>query len=232
MYSFTGRVRYSETDSSGALSLTGLINYFQDCATLHSEDVGLGVEELMRLRTVWVLSAWQAVLWRMPRLGEEVRVVTNPYRIKGFSGHRDFVLETPAGERLAAANSVWSIIDPETGRLARISDELAARYGAGTPLDVDWGERHIRQQGTGEKLPPLTVPPHALDTNGHMNNSRYVTLASDCAGIRTCSRLRVEYKRPARLGAAITPVLFRAEESVTVSLENEEGEPYAIVEFR
>ena len=44
MYTFDSRIRYSETDETGALSLLGVINYLQDCSTFQSEDIGLGVE--------------------------------------------------------------------------------------------------------------------------------------------------------------------------------------------
>ena len=43
MYAFDSRIRYSETDSEGELTLNALLNYFQDCSTFHSEDVGLGI---------------------------------------------------------------------------------------------------------------------------------------------------------------------------------------------
>ena len=46
MYEFNSRVRYSEIDHHGTLTLPALINYFQDCSTFQSEDVGLGTEVL------------------------------------------------------------------------------------------------------------------------------------------------------------------------------------------
>ena len=46
MYTINSRVRYSETDERGQLSLTGIINYMQDCSTFQSEDARVGVEYL------------------------------------------------------------------------------------------------------------------------------------------------------------------------------------------
>ena len=40
MYEFNSRVRYSEIDHHGTLTLPALINYFQDCSTFQSEDCG------------------------------------------------------------------------------------------------------------------------------------------------------------------------------------------------
>ena len=45
-FSFDSRIRYSEVDSSCRLSLTGLTNYFQDCSTFQSEDLGIGTTVL------------------------------------------------------------------------------------------------------------------------------------------------------------------------------------------
>ena len=44
MYSFDGRVRYSEIDQNGRLDVSALVNYFQDCGTFQSEDAGVGIE--------------------------------------------------------------------------------------------------------------------------------------------------------------------------------------------
>ena len=45
-YSFSGRVRYSEIGENGLLTLPGILNYFQDCSTFQSEEVGLGIDIL------------------------------------------------------------------------------------------------------------------------------------------------------------------------------------------
>ena len=57
MYAFDSRIRYSETDSEGYLTLDALLNYFQDCSTFHSEDVGLGIGYMKEIGQVWVLSS-------------------------------------------------------------------------------------------------------------------------------------------------------------------------------
>ena len=54
-YSFSGRVRYSEIGENGLLTLPGILNYFQDCSTFHSEAAGLGVKVLKEKNKFWVL---------------------------------------------------------------------------------------------------------------------------------------------------------------------------------
>ena len=41
-YEFEGKVRYSEIDHRATMTLPALINYFQDCSTFQSEQLGYG----------------------------------------------------------------------------------------------------------------------------------------------------------------------------------------------
>ena len=59
MYTFDARIRYSEADCENKLTLGSLLDYFQDCSTFHSEDIGLGVRYLQERHQVWLLSSWQ-----------------------------------------------------------------------------------------------------------------------------------------------------------------------------
>ena len=68
-YSFSGRVRYSEIGENGLLTLPGILNYFQDCSTFQSEEVGLGIDVLKEWKRFWVLSAWQVIVERYPLYG-------------------------------------------------------------------------------------------------------------------------------------------------------------------
>ena len=102
-YSFESRVRFSEIGENGCLDLPGVLDYFQDCCTFESEKTGLGMEVLKVQKRAWVLSAWQVVVKRYPKLGEDIKVITIPYGFRGFIGMRNFILETAGGEKLAWA---------------------------------------------------------------------------------------------------------------------------------
>ena len=76
MYSFDSRVRYSEVDEDRKLSLTGVINYLQDCSTFQSEDLNQGIDYLTQKHRAWLLSSWQIIVDRYPKLGERDRKST------------------------------------------------------------------------------------------------------------------------------------------------------------
>ena len=47
-YTTEGRIRFSEVDHTRRITLPGIVNYFQDCSTFQSEDLGLGIDALQR----------------------------------------------------------------------------------------------------------------------------------------------------------------------------------------
>lgn len=238
MYKFNSRIRYSEIDSKGNLSLESLLNYFQDCSTFHSEDVGVGLGYLMERHWAWVLSAWQIVAERYPKLCENVEIGTAPYEFKGFFGYRNFLMNTAEGERLACANTLWILMDMDSMRPVKPTKEMVEAYKIEEKLSMDYAPRKISLPASeGVKKEVLEVKSHHLDTNNHVNNGQYVRIALECLPVKYIQeglflrQMRAEYKRQAYLGDKIYPVVYEKEDIAAVSLNDEEGKPYCVVEF-
>ena len=143
MYEFNSRVRYSEIDHHGTLTLPALINYFQDCSTFQSEDVGLGTEVLKAEKRAWILSYWQVIAERYPALGERITIGTFPTEFKGLFGNRNFYIKDERGHMIAKAYSVWVFLDTETGRPVRPEEKDIKPYGMGEALDMPYEGRKI-----------------------------------------------------------------------------------------
>lgn len=232
MYTFDGRIRYSEVDSEGRLTMAALINYFQDCSTFQSEDLGLGVSYLKEARLVWVLCSWQIVVERYPELGERVTVGTQPYDLKGFLGYRNFAMLDGQGNYIARANSLWSLLNTETGKPAAVPEVMVERYVRAPRLEMDYSSRKISvPEGIAEQE-ALTVKKHHLDTNHHVNNQQFLDMAMDFLPEGFCiGQVRAEYKRQAFLHDVLIPGIAGGEDRIVVRLADENGAPYVIAEF-
>ena len=236
MYQFCSRVRYSEVDSERNLTIPALLDYLQDCCTFQSEQLGVGVDYPMEQQAAWVLSSWEIRIYRRPRMGEQIFVGTWPYDFKGFYGYRNFTITGKDGEVLADANSVWVYMDLKTMRPAKIGDGMREAYlpDLGEQLGGEWSERKIRWDKTivSEKKEPVRVARFFIDTNHHMNNGKYILVAEEYLpeGFEI-GGLRAEYRKAAVSGDTICPEVITEEKSVTVTLANEEGVPYAVVQF-
>ena len=232
MYAFDSRIRYSETDSEGRLTLNALLNYFQDCSTFHSEDVGLGIGYMKEIGQVWVLSAWQIVVNRYPQLGEKVRIVTLPYELKAFLGYRNFAMLDEKGEYIAKANSLWSLLDVTTGKPVIVNEAMRKGYVADEKLDMDYAPSKITVPEGGQLLESIVVKKHHLDTNHHVNNGQYVNIAMEYLPDDFVIRqMRAEYKKQAFLEDVLHPYVVQTENGYIICLQDEEGRPYVSVEF-
>ena len=232
MYTFESRVRFSEADHTELLTLPGLVNYFQDCSTFQSEDIGYGVESLKKSGQAWILSAWQIVVNRYPKLGEHIRVSTWATDFTGLFGLRNFKMEDEAGEMTAWANSVWVYMDMKKGRPVRPSAEEVEPYGSGEPLEMDYQPRKIKLPESAVKKEPFAVRKYHIDTNEHVNNCQYVQMAMEyiehTGDIR---QVRVEYKNSAVYGDIIVPKVAAEETRTVVELCDESDRIFATVEF-
>ena len=56
MYKLEGQIRFSECDTTKSITLPGIINYFQDCSSAQSEQIGHGIDYLKEKKKAWILS--------------------------------------------------------------------------------------------------------------------------------------------------------------------------------
>lgn len=235
-YTFDSRIRYSETDSEGYLTLPALMNYFQDCSTFQSEVLGVGIDYMRKQHLVWVLCSWQIEVNRFPKLCEEVEIGTAPTDFKSFLGDRNFWMKDKQGEFIAKANSLWSLLNTDTVRPVQAPADMTERYGREPKLEMEYASRKITLP-SGEKAgEPIPVRPQHLDTNYHVNNGQYISIAMDCLAEQNLAvgpirRMRAEYKKQAFLNDILYPYVVRTQEAVYVSLRDAQGKVYVNIEF-
>ncbi len=233
MFEFTSKIRYSETDSAGKLSLPALLDYFQDCSTFQSEELGVGIEYTKGLDLAWVMSYWQINIECYPELCDEVVVGTFPYEFKSCMGGRNFYMKDSSGNRIAWANSVWALMNIRTGRPSLPTAKMLESYLLEEKLDMEYAPRKIKmpvEEGTyGETI---VVGNHHLDTNNHVNNGQYIKMAMNYLPVDIeITQLRAEYKQQAFLKDVIRPYIVENAGTYWISLLDKESKPYVNMEF-
>ena len=232
-FEFDARVRYSEIDHRGTMTLPALINYFQDCSTFHSEAIGLGMNRPKQERKAWVLSYWQIIVNRYPGLCEKITTGTFATEFKGLYGNRNFYMKNEAGKQIACANSIWVFMDLEKGRPARPTPEHIEPYGTEAPLDMPYEGRKIELPSESGEREPFPVRKYHIDTNEHVNNCQYVQMALEMLpGDVQIRQVRVDYKKSAVLGDMIFPRLSQENDRTVVELCDGDNKPYAVIELK
>ena len=166
-------------------------------------------------------------------LGEKVEIGTQPYDLKGFIGYRNFAIWDESGNFVAKANSIWSLLDTQTGRPVAISEEMVRAYTLGERLPMEYAPRKIAVPPDGSRMEPLVVKKHHLDTNYHVNNQQFIDMTMEYLPEGFCIwQVRAEYKKQAYLDDVLVPRVLDQGERVFVTLEDEQGAVYVTVEYQ
>jgi len=202
-------VDYGESDYYKKLKLSSLFNYLQDIASLHSENLGIGINDIQKKHGVaWVMIRIMVNVARMPNWNEDIIVETWPIEPKRLEFERDFLVKDTEGNVLVRAISSWVIMNIEKREICK-TELIRIEY---PPFMT---ERAIKQRmgklkpnGQLEMVYNKLIGYSDIDINGHLNNSKYIDYITDCFSIEkhgeyTISSVQVSYISEALAGDTI-----------------------------
>ncbi len=232
-YTFSTKIRFSQTGEDRRLTLPVLVDLFQDCATEHAAALGDDIDSLRGRKRIWMLTSWQIVVDEYPFLDTEVQVQTWPCRMSSLLAFRNFRLLDKSGEKtFASALTQWAYVDSENGQAAHIDEGLRALYAVEEELPLPKAGRHVLLPDEMMPDEPIPVRYALLDANHHVNNGCYVELAYGLLPDgRSPKGLRVEYKKSAAFGEVLCPLTAQTEDAFYVTFRNAEGETLTNIAF-
>ena len=164
---------------------------------------------------------------------EEITTGTWASGFKAMYGYRNFVIRDQKGADLIRAASTWVYMNIETERPERVPAEAVAVYGEEPPLPMEQVGRKILIPKEMTEYPEFPVRKAQIDTNGHVNNARYIEMAEEWLPASSDIRkVRVAYQHAARCGDIIVPAVCREADVSTVVLKGKSGQVYAVLEAR
>lgn len=168
--------RYHELTPQGRPHLPILLNWLQDAAGEHAQQLGLSVKELRTLGVTWVLSRLSVALERYPHGTEPLLLRTWPVSREGLFTIRDFELLDSSGKRIGAASSSWAVLNLKSRRPVRIDQYLPdyPLHPLRTLDDPFTTLPALERCDTALCLPVLRAD---LDLNNHVNNTVYARWA-------------------------------------------------------
>lgn len=202
-------VHYYEIDMKKRCLITSIMNYFQDIALIQSEDQGIGIDYLLKEKSLaWVLYKWDIKVDRYPLYKEKVKVRTWAYSLVKFYAYRKFEVIDENGEVIITADTIWLLVNINTKKPVRIIKEVFDGYGV--ELDctdkLDMGK--IQAPSKIDSQIEFIVRYSDIDTNRHVNNVKYAdwcieTVPLDIVLNYTLKRTRIIYKKETKYGEKI-----------------------------
>ncbi|MBE6562903.1 MAG: hypothetical protein E7660_04125 [Ruminococcaceae bacterium] len=169
----TYKINVHDTDMNGYLSPTGHLRYMQDCSNCHMEAVGPSYDELLEKHLSFILSRQKLQVYEPVFSHDEVTVSTWATVSHGVTFERCYRVEKE-GRTVAEVNSVWALLNTETGRLCKAA-ESGISYGSDEAIKMEMPRRLAVPENL-EKLGERYVSYADADKNMHMNNTKYADL--------------------------------------------------------
>ena len=198
IYEFQTRVSYDDIDQSLHLTLRGAMGHMQEAAILHSSECGFSITDVSQTHVIWMLVQWRARLVGTAVWNERITVKTWPRTMERITSVRNYEVFAEDGTLVAVGESNWVLVNADTGRTTRITQEVASAYDL-TERDVFDSPLPELQKGTGEVASQFRVCRRDIDTNHHVNNRVYLDYAREAlpAEIANCAfpEVSVRYHR-------------------------------------
>ena len=176
------RIRTYECGADGRIKIFSLMQYLQEIAALHAEQLGLGFDKLSEMNGYWVLSNIRIEISRLPGREDEVTLRTWPSGYSRTIATREFVGKDQNGVELFRAGSEWMVLNKQTNRLKnlfRLDLNLPKTGIKALPDELNRLEPHDDYRVGAVREPPVRVPYSSIDLNGHVNNTEYVRWGID-----------------------------------------------------
>lgn len=162
----------------GRIKPNALMQYMQEAAARHAEQLGFGFADLDKSGCFWVLANLRIEIARWPKWGDGVTIKTWPSGSTRATASREFIGVDPDGGELFRATSEWMILDKHSGRPKSIT-RLGLNLPQNGPRVLSAESSRLQPLDEYTTVHSLRVPFSALDFNGHVNNTEYVRWALD-----------------------------------------------------
>lgn len=217
---------YGHIDSRGISRPSAIVDYMQDAATLHADQIGLSRDAMLEAGAFWVLSRLKYHLERPLQPYETVTLHTWARSIRGPLFYRDFYFFS-GGEQIGWAVTAWALVDVGTHRLLRPKSIVPSMPMLTRELTETLGRLPAAETAP---VSTRTVGYSDVDVNRHLNNVKALDIASDQFGLEASpslfvSDLRANYFSESSCGTVLTLSRGSTEDGSLIVSAAEENTP-------
>jgi medium-chain acyl-[acyl-carrier-protein] hydrolase len=171
-------VKTYECRADGNIKIISLMQYLQEAAAAHAEQLGFGFDRLNEINSYWVLSNLRIEIARLPKWNDEVTIKTWPSGYTRLIATREFVGKDKYDCELFRAGSEWMVLSKQKNRPKNLF-HLNLNLPKTGPKAISGKLNRLEPQNNYSEVERVRVPYSAIDLNGHVNNVEYVRWGTD-----------------------------------------------------
>ena len=180
-------------------------------------------------RKSWILLSWKVEVKQRPLINDSLTVKTWSRCIDRFYAFRDFEVRNQYDEIVCIATSKWVFMDIDSGRLVKVSDEIAEKYKPELNSKV-FEEQDLPKlkEPEGKILKTeFKITRNLIDINKHLHNIYYLDIAKEIIPDIIYSKydfnyFEIMYKKEIKLGENVKAIYAKNDDFHYVTIKNED----------
>ncbi|KAK8961253.1 hypothetical protein KSP40_PGU008240 [Platanthera guangdongensis] len=238
-------VRCYEVGINKTATVETIANLLQEVGCNHAQSVGFSTDgfattnTMRALRLIWVTSRMHIEIYKYPAWGDVVEIETWCQGEGRIGTRRDWILKDLAtGSVIGRATSKWVMMNQDTRKLQRVSDEVREEYLVYCPRTPRLAFPE-EENDSLKKIPKLEdpadfsrhglVPRRAdLDMNQHVNNVTYIgwvleSMPQEIIDTHELQTITLDYRRECQHDDMVDSLT--SSEKITLAAESTNGYP-------
>ena len=207
------------------LSTKGLLSALEDAGCKHSEMAGLGITNINETKRSWLILSWRVKVLSRPEFNTNLVTKTWSRKMDKLYAYRDYNVFDEEGNPVAIASSKWLLVDYDSGKIVKLSDELSQNFKTedrkafeeDDELGLDFNYK-INNRIC------YRVRKSQIDLNHHLNNINFLDLAIEALKepIDSYNEIQILYKKQIMLDEEIYVYDCSSEEAKYVIITDQE----------
>lgn len=175
-YNVEYKIRSYNVDMNQNLAVKNLCDMINDISGLHSEVLGVSVDDLNRDNQSWVLSRMHLIIDKLPQRGKSISIDTWPSGTKGLYACRDYIVNYEDNQ-IVKGTSAWLVIDIDKRRPIKIPEIITNSQQPFLDIEpalVDDFRGKIEAIDTSGSYKTYNANYTDIDFNKHVTATKYV----------------------------------------------------------
>ncbi len=204
------------------LKSSGIFKIFQDISAFHCAKYGLSMHNLAEKNLMWVVVRQYVHIERYPNVGETLEISTWPGTARHMMFPRFYVVRDEKGEVIIKGSAMWTIVDRQSRTMVSPQNYGLELEGLQTGDECRLPSGIKKHELKNESS--FVVPEEYIDSNRHMNNTRYYDAVENCLGSELAGKklkeAMTEYVSEAVLGEEVKLNWDKADGHIFATGEN------------
>lgn len=195
-------VMYDDINDNLEMTNIALLRYLEEPGGIQTKNIFGG---MITPKGVWILLNWKVKKFKELYWSEAFRIKTWPAKHIGPFSIRNYEVYNDNNELTAVASTKWVLMDITTKKMVRDMEDIICRYTEYDKMVFEEDFPKLKEPGDLEYTYNHVIQRRDIDTNGHVNNIKYLELAYEALPKEVYDKINfknidVMYKHSAFLG--------------------------------